>query len=395
MSKKNLAALGTLCLSFLLMTVLIQSLLGYPALAPTPYNSYTLQAMAWRKGQTHLDTDVPHLELAIYKERYFVSFPPVPSVPIYLLSFLFGAEVPDGLLVKLYAFLSLLILFFLLRGHGASPFKAAFWAFTLCFSSSMLPLIWTGAVWYQAQVLAFLLISLALDRMDRDRPLTGLVCYALAVGCRPFHALFGPLLIFLYVQRKREAGIGMKAIALKLLPGLSSGLLIAIFYAAYNYIRFDNPFEFGHSHLPEFSFQGGVQFSLRHVVSNLRQYVITLPFEIGADGLRLRQFGFSLFLANPVLLLLLFWAVSDAIRRRFRLQHGLLLLFFALHLFFLLMHRTFGGFQYGARYAVDLIPYAVLYLTLSPEKKPGSTEAVVMLLGLGMSIFGSLMIRII
>jgi hypothetical protein len=85
----------------------------------------------------------------------------------------------------------------------------------------------------------------------------------------------------------------------------------------------------------------------------------------------------------------------DAVRRQFRVQQGMILLFFSLHLFFLLMHRTFGGFQYGARYAVDLIPYAVLYLVLRQEKKPGITEAAVMFLGLGMSIFGSLVIRIL
>jgi Gpi18-like mannosyltransferase len=393
--KKDLAALGALCLSFLLMAVLIQSLLGYPALEPSPYNSYTLQAMAWRKGQTYLDTDVPHLELAIYKGRFFVSFPPVPSLPIYLLSFLFGSEVPDGLLIKLYALLSLLILFRLLRRHVFSPCRAAFWAFTLCFSSSLLPLIWTGAVWYQAQVLAFLLIIGAVDQMDRDRPLPGLILYALAVGCRPFHALYGPLLILLYAYKKQKAGAGLKAITLKLLPGLASGILIALLYAAYNFIRFDNPFEFGHNHLPEFSFQGGTQFSLRHVADNLRQYVFSLPFDTSAEGLKFRQFGFSLFLANPVLLLLVFWGALDAVRRQFRVQQGMILLFFSLHLFFLLMHRTFGGFQYGARYAVDLIPYAVLYLVLRQEKKPGITEAAVMFLGLGMSIFGSLVIRIL
>ena len=40
-----------------------------------------------------------------------------------------------------------------------------------------------------------------------------------------------------------------------------------------------------------------------------------------------------------------------------------------LHAFLLLLHRTFGGFQLGARYAVDLIPYTFLFLLLTPEKK--------------------------
>jgi len=394
-SKKDLMALGALFLCFLLLAVIVQSLLGYPALSPSPYNSYTLQAMAWRKGQTYLDANVPHLELAIYDGRYFVSFPPVPSIPIYFLTFILGSEVPDGLLIKLYALLSLLILFRFLRRRGTSLFRSAFWAFTICFSSSLLPLIWIGAVWYQAQVLAFLLILGAINLMEGDHPLPALTLYALAVGCRPFHVLYGPLLILLYVLRKQEAGVRLKAIALRLLPGVLAGLFVAILYGVYNFIRFDNPLEFGHNHLPEFSFQGGTQFSLRHVADNLSSYVFSLPFEESAEALKLKPMGFSLFLANPVLLILLFRSVIDVFRKRLGLQQGLVLFFFFLHLFFLLMHRTFGGFQYGARYAVDLIPYAVLYLALRQVEKHSIIETAVMLAGLGMSIYGSLMIRII
>ena len=43
-----------------------------------PYNSYILQAEAWTKGQLDLGKDYPYLELAIYKGKYFLSFPPLP-----------------------------------------------------------------------------------------------------------------------------------------------------------------------------------------------------------------------------------------------------------------------------------------------------------------------------
>lgn len=60
--------------------------------APSMYNTYTRQAMAWRQGLLHLPEDVPHLELAVFNGDYYVSFPPLPSVSLFLLTFIFGME---------------------------------------------------------------------------------------------------------------------------------------------------------------------------------------------------------------------------------------------------------------------------------------------------------------
>jgi hypothetical protein len=45
-----------------------------------PYNSYALQTDSWLKGRLDLGQDYPWLELAIYQGKYFVSFPPFPSL---------------------------------------------------------------------------------------------------------------------------------------------------------------------------------------------------------------------------------------------------------------------------------------------------------------------------
>ncbi len=392
--RRNIAAFAVLLLLFILLTALIHSLTGSSPFQPSPYNSYTLQAMAWRRGQTHLDMDYPHLELAIYKGRYFVSFPPVPGIPVFLLSFIFGLGVPDGLLVMLYAMAALTVIFRLLLRRGFSPLLSAVWSFSLCFSSSMLPLIFSGAVWYQAQVMAFMLTVCAIDRMDRDHPWPGLALYALAVGCRPFNALYGPLLVLLYVFRQKERPIDHKTIFIRLLPGLLTGLLIALLYGWYNWIRFDDPLEFGHSYLPEFSFQGGTQFSLQHIAGNVRTFFFALPFEKTADGIRIKQFGFSLFIANPILTLVLLRGAANLVKGRLKKEQGLALLTLLIHLFFLMLHRTFGGYQYGARYAVDLIPYALLCLSRREEKKLTVIEAVVLVSGFLLAVTGSLSFKL-
>jgi len=43
------------------------------------YNSYALQAHAWLNGRLDLGQNYTYLELAIFKGKYFVSFPPFPS----------------------------------------------------------------------------------------------------------------------------------------------------------------------------------------------------------------------------------------------------------------------------------------------------------------------------
>lgn len=377
----------------LFMLLIITALAGVPLLQASPFNSYTLQAMAWRSGRTALTQDIPHLELAVYQGKYFVSFPPVPSVPIYALSFLFGASVPDGLLVKLYALIAFFALYRLLRRAFLKPWPAALAAFLMCAASSMLPMLLSGAVWYQAQVMAFMFTCLALDNVYARRPTRGLFYYALSVGCRPFNALFGLLLIILSLQLNPGRTCVLKHKLKALLPGILLGLSVAVIYGWYNYIRFADPFEFGHNYLPEFSSQGGQQFALWHIPKNAPTFIWGLPFEWTEGKLLLKKFGFSLFLANPVLLLFMLWGLRDMMHKKMSalkaLTYGLCLL----HMLLLLSHRTFGGFQYGARYGVDLIPYAALYLVQS-ERTPEITKGffLAMLPGLIMSVWGSLTI---
>lgn len=392
--KKTGLAIILLCLAVLGLILGLQAALNISPFNPSAYNTYTHQALAWRAGHAYLSQDIPHLELAIYQGRYYVSFPPVPSLPIYLLTFVFGANVPDGLLVMAYALLATLVLFRYLARRGFAPFAAAGWAFLSLFASSLLPLVLQGAVWYQAQVLGLLLIILALERLDAGQPLMGLICYALSVGCRPFNALYGPLLLYLYARPRLAGGTRPYDLFRQLLPGLTAGLLIAGLYAWYNILRFGNPLEFGHNHLPEFSFQGGQQFALAHLGKNAQQYLLGLPFARSGAGLALKPFGFSLFLANPLLLLLVIWGTALALKGGLNMERGLILLFFALHLLLLLLHRTFGGYQFGARYAVDLLPHALLFLARRARPSCTKVEAAVMLAGLAFSIYGSLMVHI-
>ncbi len=366
--RRDWTPLFLICVMILLWAVL-HALIGGSFYGPNRYNSYTRQAMAWRQGMTHLPGNAAHLELAVYEGEYYVSFPPLPSVILWPLTFLFGMNTPDNLLVKLYALGACLMMYGALKRMGWQKAPAAVFAFLICFASSLLPLTLDGAVWYHAQMLAFFLTVAAVCLMTSDRPARALLCYALSVACRPFNALYALPLFFCYSRARRRDGASWKSIGSALLPGVTLGLCVASALAVYNAMRFGNPLEFGHNYLPEFTREGQVQFSLAHVGKNLKTYLWGLPFSLTNGQWTMQRFGYSMLLACPTVTLMLGWAAADLFKRRMRWEKAVVLFTCLAHIFFLLFHRTFGGLQLGARYVVDAVPYTFYYLLLTPEKK--------------------------
>lgn len=354
------------------------------------YCTYTLQALAWRDGRISLGQDYSWLELAVYNGDWYVSFPPVPSVPLFFLTFLFDSNTPDNLLVKAYVLIGCLAVWRMLRRAGVDNGSAVAYSLLCSFAGCLLSLTIEGAVWYQAQTLAFCFACVSVAAMWRGRTTLSLVCYALSVGCRPFDVVFGLPLLAVYITKCKSESIPVKKMVYKAIPGVVLGLLIAACYAWYNYIRFANPFEFGHNYLPEFSWQGGIQFSLSHVWQNIRSFVLRLPFHQGDNGWELEKFGFCFLIANPVFILVLCWIIADIFRRRMTWQKAVVIACFFVHLFLLLLHRTFGGFQFGARYTCDLLPYAALYLSFSAHKKRISKpEIIVFIAAVAFAVYGA------
>ena len=379
--------------AFWLICFAVQRLTGGTFWGSSGYNSYTLQAMAWRDGRIALGRDYPHLELAIFENDWYVSFPPVPTIPMYLLTFIFGAKTPDALMVKLYAMAAVLAIYAMLVGRKWNRWHAAFMALAAAVGGSMLPLLMNGAVWYQAQTLAFMLTALSVMLMMSGRVTGALVLYALAVGCRPFNVCYGPLLMAVWYLKR--PGRGIQEAARRLWPGIALGLCVAAAYAAYNYVRFGNPLEFGHNYLPEFTRSQHGQFSLEYLAKNAKRFLLGMPVYKTESGWEFEKFGSSVFLGNPMLMLLVIWYIMDIVRGRANAARHLTMAAFAVHLFLLLLHRTGGGFQLGARYAIDLTPYALIYLTLRKEKQGTAWwEALLLTVGFAFMAVGSTFVHI-
>ncbi|MDR0898348.1 MAG: hypothetical protein LBN04_10900 [Oscillospiraceae bacterium] len=332
---------------------------GTNFLAHSAYDSYTLQALSWREGRIALSQNYPWLELAIYNEQYFVSFPPVPAVPMWLLSFVFGGNTPSALMGLLYLLMGYAALYGLARRRLPGAQAAGLAAFT-ALGGSLLDLAvsgggMAGGVWYQAQLLAFALTALAFWGLSGERPAgwaLGLIAIALAVGCRPLNAAYVPLLLYVLFTKIKRPRIWDRLLAM--LPYIAIPALIALAYAAYNWARFGNPLEFGHSYLPEFVRDGVPMLSLSRVFQNIA--LIFRPITLDAGRLTFPIIsGFAVYLTNP----LLWMAPLRLIRRRLSALDAALAISLLVHIALLLTHRTNGGWQYGTRYLCDALPAAV------------------------------------
>lgn len=379
---RDTTALCAALLCTLFASLCVASLTGTRFLAHSAYDSYTLQALTWRSGRISLDQDYPWLELAIYQGRFYISFPQVPALPMLLLSFFFGDQTPSGLVTLLYLLGSVCALYALGRRYlprGQAGLLACFAAL----GGSLLDLAVSGhgsagGVWYQAQLLGLLLTALAFLLLDGDRKsgwAWGLVCIALAVGCRPFNAVYVPVLLWLLLRKIKPASLA--SAAKTLWPYLLAPALIACAYGAYNAARFGSPFEFGHSYLPEFVESGEAMFSIARIPQNIR-YLLRMP-AVQSDGTLTFPiiFGFGVYLTQPLLFMGIGRGVLRLFGKRGDKADWLLCVSALMHLLLLLTHRTNGGWQYGARYLCDMLP-ALFFLFVRGRRPLHMAEAFLM-----------------
>lgn len=345
------------------------AVLGEDLLEHSAYDSYTLAAMQWRAGRIALPQDYPWLELAVYEGRYYVSFPPFPTVPMYLLTFIFGENTPSRL-VSFLLFLGVAAVAFpMLRRAGVKPWLSALLAAALPCGCNMMEYGLFGGVWNMAQVMGFFLTLLAFYGVQRGTRLSmglGLVSIACAVGCRPFQALYVPVLLWLCWRKLREERKPLPALG-KLAVLCIVPAMIAAAYCAYNYVRFGNIFEFGHNYLPEFTNSENGQFSLSYVTQNL-QNVLRLP-DFSQNPPFPTAGGFAFWMTNLLYIpFTLGWMLTLA-KRKWDVSMTLFVLTAAAHFFLLLMHKSFGGVQFGTRYLCDLLPGMFACLLYIRRKK--------------------------
>lgn len=191
-------------LTVLLFLLVMGSLTGKGLFDSNPYNTYALQADAWRHGQLDLGRDYPWLELAIYEGKYYVSFPPFPSYLLFPFTFFFGSNTPDYLILLAVNLITAVFLYKTAVKMSVELGGAVIGTLFVLLGSNMVFLMIDPSVWFFAQTLSFSTAVLALSSAVSGNGAASLFFWACSVGCRPMQAVFLPVLLYVLYQREKE-----------------------------------------------------------------------------------------------------------------------------------------------------------------------------------------------
>ncbi len=374
-----LAAGLLVCAYIIMYRVMEQSILSH-----SDYDTYTRQAAAWWEGRIYLPENVSWLELAWYGGHYYVSFPPFPSVVQFLLVPFFGMNTPDNLVNTLFGFFSFVLIYRFMMRRGFGGLYSSLVALLMTLGSNLFYISLTGWVWFSAQTQSFFFLVLAVYLMESDKKAAwyfSFVSLGAAFACRPMNIVYAPLLFYQLYTKIKDGSLTRTFVrSIKyMLPLAAVGIMAAV----YNVVRFDNPFEFGHNYLPEFL--TAPQFSLSYVPGNFLE-ILKLP---GGERFWPEFNGTLFFLVNPAFILL----AVRLLQRRLNTLRIICLISMAVHLLLVLSHKTMGGWQFGCRYLVDLLPFSLLIIGERPLEKPvrgqWTLPAVLTVLGIAINVWGA------
>lgn len=384
--------------SVLLYLLLMCWLTGYGPLKQNVYNSYALQADSWRQGRLDLGQDYPYLELAVYNGKYYVSFPPFPSYILFPLTFIFGSNTPDALLMWFISLLSAGYLYRLALQFRLSEPLSALTTLTVILGSNATFNMLNPGAWFFAQNLCFLLAVMTIYYAGNGKGGWALFFWACSVGCRPMQIFFLPvvLLILYIVEKKKSPELsGKKIVSNKIYWGIPAGC-VALTYMVLNYLRFGSIIEFGHNYLPEFIRAEHGQFSVKYMSENLKSLLHFFQFD-ESGKIVIDHFGnLSFMLASPCVIFAILTLLAGILKKEYRIvifQSGIIACAIA-YLAVTIMHKTMGGWHFGNRYANDILPwiYLATVLGLSRVEKLGKYQIPIAVFGLCLNAIGNVVV---
>lgn len=336
------------------------------------------------------------------KQRFFMSFPPGPSLVMMPLASVFGYKTNDVVLTILFASFNVgFIFFFLMRLSNEGRTKRTraenFWLTVLFgFGTAHLWLSVMGQVWFTALIMGatFTLLYLYFG-LDAKRPFLAGIFAAMAFATRT-PLLFGCLIFYIFVFfpegkfRRENWGEAIKKVTWFSIPCLVMGVFLL--YA--NYLRFESATEFGHSYLA-----GGALdriknyglFNFHFLSKNLAALFTLLPrFQPDAPFVIVSKHGMSLLFATPAFFYLLSRS-SDENRNEVFLLRALWVTVLIIAIPHLLYQNT-GFEQFSYRFSLDYTPYLILILAIGPAVF-NRTFKVAVLFGVLVNAFGAIVFK--
>ncbi len=316
---------------------------------------------------------VPAADIASRSTIRLVSFPPFPAVVMLPFVAIWGLQYNDVLFTALWAALNPMLLFLLLRALRARGYSrrgevddlwltAMFGVGSVYYFCSVV-----GQVWFTAEIVAVTLsIGYVWASLEARRPVLAGACIVLGFASRPPYLAALPLFLFEAVRAVggREAlrdPKARRALLAKLVRFASPIAIGGLALAAYNYARFENPFEFGHRFMPvqwqDRMFRFGL-FNYHFLSRNLACALVLLPRIMDRyPYVRISQHGMSLLVTSPNL------AYTVMPQERSPLTRALWITILAVALPNLLYQNS-GYVQWGYRFSLDYMIYFMVLLAI-------------------------------
>lgn len=350
-------------------------------------------------------------EMIPFDGKYYSAFPYGSVVSMLPFAFLkrmgIIKEMPAAFIAGLLASLICLFLFLISGFYKHTRPKRILMVMGIMFGTWLWTNLVMGGAWQLTLGFAMLgELGAIYFTVYRRNPLLAGAFFALAFGNRTEIVLTAPVFLFLLLWKKPdetdEAKIetSIKADAepepsksqiLKSKIGPLSFCLVPFLLGVstliYNYVRFQSPFDFGHSHIPgvldEPWYRHGI-FSLYYIPYNIWEMLLIVWKSIpDYPYYTPTGFGGSILLASPFLLFSLRFGARD------KLLKYTAWFAIALMTFLLWIHGNAGGWQYSYRYSIILLPWLFLILLESSPKKITVLEWITYIFSFIISIYAT------
>lgn len=347
----------------------------------TAYVNHINQAYSFLHGKLELTDRFYITEPALYDGentciegtpgcKYYLTHPPMPAIVLMPGVALFGPGINATLVSAVVGALSAPLVFAIARRLTAN-LKVQLWAAVLFLFGSI---FWftasNGGVWFFSHVVAmlFMLAAIYVTLAQRNPFLAGLFLGAAYLSRLPL-LLSAPFFVAMFFDQwwEQEAAPGTPMWKrMNVVPLIQFGFGLGIFVSAgmlFNYLRFDSPFDGGHTHSPQVD-----QPQLSHVYSDgiLNPSYIPRHIHVIFEVLPLvsRQgsyvwpswFGMAIWATTPAFFYALFANIRPG---RLRIAGAVLL---AIPVAILVSQRIAGLWELG--WADDRLPYGIHLLPI-------------------------------
>lgn len=325
---------------------------------------------------------------------HFVSFPPAPALLMLPSALISGRAGGDVIPTVLCAALILPLAFATLRrltaaGQSTRTLTDDLWlTAALGFGTVLFFASVQGRVWFTAHVVGVALAcGYAWASVEAAHPIVAGVSLGLAAITRTPMAFMVPLFVLEAVRIHggwAQVRLANRALLRRVLAFALPVVVIAIAAMLYNWVRFDQPTEFGHTYLnvrQQAQIEAHGLFSYGYLARNLAVAFTLLPELNARSGIQISGHGLALWVTTPVFLLLLWPHARPPIHRSLWITVALV----ALPTFF---YQNSGWVQFGYRFSLDYTLFLVLLLAVG-GRPLGRVSRALIVVGVAVNLFGA------